>query len=304
MLFDRVASLVVGQSGKQGILIEDLRFSFKIEKTLTETLNNSTLSIYNLNPDSRRLVETPNNAVILNAGYKQESGPVACFVGIVRRSLTVREGQDWRTDFELDDGLIAYRDSKQSISFAPGIGGRDVLIAVSNKFGLPVRPIPDFTNKTYPQGFSFVGRTREAMAKVCNYLNLEWSIQNQEVQIIKKGGSLKRTAIVLNENTGMIGSPALEAKTMSEKAAAKKGITADTAGVIKRRKEDAKGEIEDMLEVQGYKVVSLLQPTIEPGHVVKLEAAGVNNWFKVEKLTHTGDTHGSEWKTELSLRFI
>lgn len=303
-LFNRTASLTVGQSGKQGILIEDLRFSFKIEKTLTETLNNSTLSIFNLNPDSRKLVETPNNAVILKAGYTDHIGAVTCFVGIVRRSLTVRDGQDWRTDFELDDGLIAYRDSKQSISFAPGSNGKDVLIAVSNKFGLPVRALPDIPNKTYPQGFSFVGRTREAMAKVCNYLNLEWSIQNQEVQIIKKGGSLKRTAIVLNENTGMIGSPALEAKTMSEKAAAQKGITADSAGVIKRRKEDAKGEIDDMLEVQGYKVVSLLQPTIEPGHVVKLESSGVDNWFKVEKIVHTGDTHGADWKSEISLRFI
>jgi len=304
MLFDRTAQLIVGQSGKKGILIEDLRFSFKIEKTLSETLNNSTLSIYNMSPDSRKLVETPNNAVILKAGYRQDVGAVTCFVGIVRRCLTVRDGVDWRTDLELDDGMIAYRDSKHTISFAPGASGAAVLAAVAAKFNLPIRPLPTFKNKTYPDGFSFVGRTRDAMSKVCQYLGLEWSIQNQEIQILVKGGSMKRTAIVLSSDTGMIGSPALEAKTMSDKAAAKAGISATDAGVIKRAKENDQGEVSQMLEIQGYKVVSLLQPTIEPGDVVKLVAEGVDNWFKVEKATHEGDTHSSEWKSTVSLRFI
>ena len=303
-LFDRTAELIVGQSGKDGVLIKDLRFSFKVEKRLTETLNNSTLSIYNLNPDSRALVATPNNAVILKAGYVGDVGAVTCFVGIVRRCLTVRDGQDWRTDLELDDGMIAYRDSKHSISFAPGTKGADVLRNVAARFNLPVRQFPNIENKIYPQGFAFVGRTREAMTSVCNYLGLEWSIQNQEIQVIKKGGSVKRTAIVLSSDTGMIGSPALEAKTMSEQAAADKGISTNDAGVIKRAKEDEKGEVKERLEIQGYKVVSLLQPTIEPGHVVKLQAAGIDGWFKVEKLEHIGDTHGGDWKTELSLRFI
>lgn len=303
-LFDRTAELIVGQSGKDGVLIKDLRFSFEIEKLLTETLNNSKVSIYNLNPDSRALVATPNNAVILKAGYVGDVGAVTCFVGIVRRCLTVRDGQDWRTDLELDDGMIAYRDSKHSISFAPGTKGADVLRYVAARFNLPVRQFPPIDNKIYPQGFAFVGRTREAMASVCNYLGLEWSIQNQEIQVIKKGGSVKRTAIVLSSDTGMIGSPALEAKTMSEKAAADKGISTNDAGVIKRAKEDEKGEVKERLEIQGYKVVSLLQPTIEPGHVVKLQAAGIDGWFKVEKLEHIGDTHGGDWKTELSLRFL
>jgi len=80
--------------------------------------------------------------------------------------------------------------------------------------------------------------------------------------------------------------------------------TATTAGVIKRRKEDAKGEVEDMLEVQGYKITSLLQPTIEPGHIIKLKSEGIDNWFKVEKVEHQGDTHGTDWKTICSVRFI
>jgi hypothetical protein len=308
MLFDRTAEIIVGQSGKEGIQIKDLRMSFKIEKTATETLNTSTVRIWNLNASSRALVETPNNAVIVKAGYTQDIGALTIFVGIVRRSLSVQDGPNWITELELDDGLIAYRDSKCSLSFNPGISGSDVIVAIANQFGLPVRPFPeDVASKQYADGFSFVGRTRDAMRKCCNYLNLEWSIQNQEISILKKGGVAKRTAIVLSADTGMIGVPKLEAKTMGEKAAAKKGITTNTAGVIKRpgKTSSKDGEVHERLEIQGYKVNSLLQPTIQPGSVVQLKSSGIDGeYFRVEKVVHSGDTHGKDWETEMTLRFI
>lgn len=307
-LFDRAVELVVGQSGQEGILIKDLRIAFKIEKTATETLNHSTIRIWNLNPTSRALVETPNNAVVLRAGYAQDKGPITIFVGIVRRSLSVQEGPDWITELELDDGLIAYRDSKCSLSFNPGTRGTDVIVAIANQFGLPVRPFPeDVTKKQYADGLSFVGRTRDAMKKVCNFLDLEFSIQNQEIQLLKKGGAVKRTAIVLSADTGMVGAPKLEAKTMSEVAAAKKGITTNTAGVIKRpsKTSNKSGVTHERLEVQGYKIKSLLQPTIQPGSVVQVKSSGIDGeYFRVETVHHNGDTHGKDFETEMVLRFI
>lgn len=303
-LFGRVAELVVGKSGGNGILIKDLRVSFGIEKTASETLNNSKISIYNLNPDNRKLVETPNNAVILKAGYSEDIGAITIFVGIIRRSLTIREGVDWVTELELDDGLIAYRDSKFSLTFPPGAKGSDVIAGVAKEFDLPVLPIPaDIASKTYPNGFSFVGRSRDAMGKVCQYLGAEWSIQNQQIQVLKKGGVAKRTAILLSPETGLIGSPALEAKTLSDKAAAKQGITTNSSGVIKRNTEK-NGDIKERLEIQGYKCKSLLQPTILPGDLVKLKSEGIDNFFKVEKVVHSGDNFGADWHSELSLRFV
>jgi len=306
MLFDRDVSLVIGQSGGKGVEVAGLRIDFSVEKTSTETLNNSTIEIYNLSPDSQKLIETPNNAVILKAGYKQDVGAKIIFVGIVRRSLTVRSGSDWVTKLELDDGLIAYRDSKRAFSFPAGASGIGVLRSVAASFGLSVRQFPtDIVDKVYPGGFSFVGRSREAMAKVCSYLGLEWSIQNQEIQVLKKGGVMQRTAVVLSEDTGLIGSPALEAKTLSDKAAAKQGITVNTAGVIQRRKATTDGDIETKLEVQGYKVVSLLQPTIEPGSVVQVKSKGIDGtFFRVESVTHSGSNFGGDFTSTLTLRFI
>lgn len=304
-LYDRVTELEVGQANGKGILIKDLRFSFNIEKTSSETLNNSTIKIYNLSKSSRKLVETPNNLLILRAGYNQDVGALTIFTGNVRRVLTSREGVDWVTDLELDDGLLAYRDSKVSLSFAPGIDAVNVLSNIASKFNIPVNTLPsDIVRKTYPSGYSFVGRVREAMTKVCDYLGLEWSIQNNQVQILKKGGSVKNQIIVLSPESGLIGSPAMESKTMGDKQAAKRGITINSAGVIKRNKETDSGNIKERLEIQGYKVKSLLQPTLQCGHIVKLKSEGIDGLFKIEKINHIGDNRSSEWLTELSLRFI
>lgn len=92
---------------------------------------------------------------------------------------------------------------------------------------------------------------------------------------------------------------------MTEKAAAKEGITRNQPGVrviLKRDKVD--GEQKPNLQVFGYKVKSLLQPLIEPGSFVQLKTKSIlGEFFRVEKLTHSGDTHGNEWHTELLLRY-
>ena len=304
MLFDRVGEIVIGQSGGNGVSIKDLRFSFSIEKNSSPTPNTNTLRIWNLNPTTRALIETPNNAVIVKAGYAQEVGPVTIFVGIVTRSTTVRDGADWITELEMADGVIAYRDAKTSISFHAGTNAATVIASIASRFGLPVKSVPK-SSKTYPAGFSFVGRIREAMDKACRYAGFEWSIQDQEIQVIIKGGTATTRAIVLSADSGMIGSPEPEAKTMSEKAAADKGITTNTAGVITKQATTESGEVKQRLEVRGYRVKSLLQPTIQPGGYVQIKSAMIDGqFFRVEDVKHVGDTGGGEWQTEMSLRFI
>ena len=308
MLFDRVASLVIGKPDGKAVEIRDLRFAFSIEKGTGENPNKCTCEVYNLAPDTRSLVETVNNVLILKAGYKQDVGEVTIFTGTVIRSITKRQGADWVTALEMSDGGIEYRDKKTTFSYAPGVSGQSVLSNIAATFGLPVRPLPaDIAQKQYPEGFAFVGRSREAMSKACQYLGLEWSIQNREIQILKKGKAVDMQAFVISSETGMIESPESESKTMSEAAAAKKGITTKQKGVRETfgTNNELDGEKGRKLEVQGYKVRTLLQPTLQPGGYVKLETKSINGeFFRVEAVTHSGDTHGQAWQSDLILRYV
>lgn len=306
MLFDRVASLVIGKEGQKGKELSELRFAFSIQKGSTKSPNKCTLRVWNAAPETRRQIEAIGNVLILKAGYKNDLGAVQIFAGDVTRALTLREGPDLVTELEMQDGLSEFRDTKVSLSFNRGVSAVTVLRDIAGRFGLPVRPLPDgIAARQYPSGFAFAGRLREAMDKACNYLGLEWSIQNREVQVIKKGGVFRKQALVLSPDSGMVESPMLESKTMTEKAAAKEGVTAAQPGVRATFERDNDGQMQRVLQVNGYKVRSLLQPTVEPGGYVQIKSKGIDGqFFRVEEVTHTGDTHGTAWQSELTLRFV
>lgn len=305
MLFNRVASLIIGKEGGKGRELAGLRFAFSIEKGSTKSPNKCTVRVWNAAPETRALIEVIGNVLILKAGYSEDIGAVTIFTGNVTRSLTVKEGADSITELEMVDGFLEFRDSKVALSFGRGATTQQVVTEISKQFGLAVRPFPtDVNQKTYPAGFAFVGRVRDAMDKACENAGLEWSIQNRQIQVIKKGGVFKQKAFVLSPDTGLIGSPDQESKTMTEKAAAKEGITSKQLGVSKSTKRDKNGTQQEVLQVTGYKVKSLLQPNMEPGGYVQIKSKGVKGeFFRVEQLTHTGDTHGNEWMTEATLRF-
>jgi hypothetical protein len=306
MLYNRVVSLVIGTEGGQGREVSNLRCAFSIEKGSTKSPNKCTARVWNASPATRAQIEVIGNVLVLKAGYTEESGAALIFAGNIIRTLTVREGADWITELEMQDGFLEFRDTKISLSFAKGVTTQQVVDNISKQFGLPVRPLPaSIAAKQYPGGFAFVGRVRDAMDKVCENSGLEWSIQNREIQVIPKGGVFKQRAYVLSPASGLLGSPSQESRTMTEKAAAKEGITSKQPGVrviLKRDKVD--GEPKRNLQVFGFKVKSLLQPLIEPGSYVQLKSKGVaGEFFRVETLTHNGDTHGNEWHTELLLRY-
>lgn len=305
-LFDRVVELTIGQEGGKGVTITDLRISFSIEKGATKNPNKCTCRIYNMSKATRELVQVVGNVLILKAGYRQDIGAQTIFTGTITRYLTVKEGPDWVTELEMMDGLLEFRDAKVSVSFAPGVQVVDVLRNVAGKFNLPVRTLPEnLAPIQYPDGFAFVGRVREAMDKVCEYMGLEWSIQNREVQIIQKGGIFKQKAVLLSSDTGMVGSPEQEAKTMTDKAAVKEGITKTQKGVQTTFRLDKDGNKQERLRVLGYRVKSLLQPTLEPGGYVQIKSIGIDGgFFRIERLVHSGGNYDSEFQTELTLRFV
>ena len=307
-LFLRTAEIVVGQPSGDAVSIKDLRFEFDIQKTSSKTANKCSLKVYNAAPNTIAMMETINNIVILKAGYEQDVGAVTLFTGTVCRSLTYQDGADVLTEMDLRDSVIPLRDAKISASYPPNTSALTVLKGVSANFGLPLKMSVNVTDRQYQAGFAYNGRARDAMDRVCNFLGLEWSAQDSELQIIRKGGVYADTAVVLSKDTGMVGYPRREAKTMTEKTAAKDGIKYGQKGVIRTvvDVEDPTAKLKERvtLEVQGYRVQSLLNPAIYPGAYVKLISRGIDGeFFRVEDARYTGDTHGQAWTVEALLRY-
>jgi hypothetical protein len=164
-----------------------------------------------------------------------------------------------------------------SLSYKDGTSAKKVLKDVLNKSGLPLRPfdMSKIADKQYVNGFSFIGMGKELLSRVCTYLGLEWSIQNDEIKLVVSGKGDDTRIIQLNPGSGLVGSPKRIADISGSH---KKGYT----------------------KIQGWKILSLLVPQMEPGSLVFVQSKEIpmGQMFRVVELTHRGDTHGDSWITE------
>lgn len=269
LLFGRKVQVSVGQRGKDALLIEGLRIVFKIEKTLEKTPNNSMIEVYNLSPQSRAAFEQKNAAIRVTAGYGDRAADI--FIGDIAKVITKRSGADIITSVEAQDGLLAYQTKEADLSFAAGSKVGDILNQLTQAFGLTKGEVQGVDEgDEYLNGASFSGKVHAQLdALLGKQPGVEWSIQDNQLQILPKSKGSSRPAIFLSPDTGLVGSPFKQVVLNQDIAKKKEGK-----------------EVEN-----GLTLKSLINADIVPGRLIKVEAQFVNGLFKVQKVVHAGDTH-------------
>lgn len=293
-LYGRLAEMTIGIPGQEGLLlrsfsfddrgnfIDGLRFKFNIEKNSDSTPNKAKIMIYNLSPDNRAALENKNTTVTLKAGYglildRNSSTIGTIFIGSGLKSFTTKEGPDYVTHIETDDGNEAYTEADINMSFGEGVKASSIIDTLASSMGIgkgDTSGIPD--NLGYIGGFSASGLSRDVMDDVVDKADAEWSIQDGQLQILPVGGANREEAVLLASalgpdrvNTGIVGSPT------------RSGFKGSA-----NKKEN------------GIEFTSLLQPDIRPGRRVKVESKEVNGFFVCRKVTHDGDTRTGPWHSK------
>jgi hypothetical protein len=292
--FDRAYSLIVGPGGGSGIEVADnLRLTFEISKNDSKNPNRSRIAIYNLKPENRSALERPGTRCVLKVGYHEEGGPLEAFQGDVVLAYSRYVGPDVETVLELGEGSKVLRDTHVSLSYPKGVTSGRVLKDLAGKLGVPLTMPDDVPERRWENGLSFHGPARVALDKVAHGAELAWSIQNGAVQIVRAGGSTNRTVVELAADSGLVGAPERERKDAQE--------ADETVDVGEGKKKRRKRVQSATVEQDGWRVRSLILPSVVPFDRVKLSSRTASGVFVVSELRHIGDTHGSEWITELKL---
>ena len=288
--FLRSYQLVIGKKGqKEGIVIEPpMRIAFDIEKDSENKPNENTIKIYNLAPTTRQAVEQPDMRCVLYAGYEQEGNILLCS-GDIATAYSYHDNADWVTELYVLDGLIEIRDTAVSLGYQGGVSSTQIVNDIAAKMGVPLVGADSLKSRLWANGFSFYGAARTALNKVVAGTGLEWSIQNGELQIVNRKGVTKRAGYVLAKDSGLIGFP----ERTREAARSKKQDTPN-------KKQEEKFAF-DRQARDGWNVKSLLLPMVNPCDKIKLESQTITNWFRVEKIKHSGDSHSGDWQSELHL---
>lgn len=283
MLFDRVASIVIGSpSSSNAIQLDGLKIVFTVTKDATKNSNRADVQIFNLSETTRNALSglskigARDEVLILKAGYKQEHGAEVLFVGNIASMTHTFAIPETITKISANDGGKAMRDAVVSVSYAQGAPLDKILTDALKALAIPKKVVASLGNKKLNNALAFQGRVVDLIEQVVKTGGAEFSVQNGEAKVIAQGATDDSRAIFISPDHGLIGSP--------------------------ERLENSSDESSPEQKKPGWKIRSLLQPKVEPGGVVAFKSRDIpEGQFRVEKVIHRGDTHGEAWETEIEL---
>ncbi len=281
-LFGRRWRLVAGVGAKAVEVDTNLRVAFKVERHHKPEPAEGRIDVYNLSEESRsRLSQTFERELgadftrpvvaSLEAGY-QDASPLI-FQGGIERVYHQREGADWVTVLEAADGATKVARQRVQLAVQKGARVTDVFGQVAKSMGVGVgSSLQQFVEdkfgrqlQAFAHGLTIAGSARESMDRITKAAGVEWSVQNEELVITKKGEPLPGQAVVLAPDTGLVASPEPGEK-----------------GIVRCK--------------------ALIQPGLEPARRVQLRSRSCNGFYRVERVVYDGDSHGSSWYAELDLK--
>jgi len=269
-LYGRSYALTVSLFGIPGFkfdstLVDVPDIEFTVVRNLKREPNTAKIRVYNLNPINRGKLELIKGAQVeLKAGYGFSTGIIFKGDCEIKNS---HEFPDWITTFYADDGGKCIQLDRVNLSLPAGTTVMTAITTLAAQMRVGIGNAPAIASagtlvggagQAFLNGIVMSGSAAKQMNRLCKSAGLEWSVQNDALQLTLKGVPLPTTAVLLNELSGMVGKP-----------------TITNEGILNVR--------------------SLLNKDIIPGGLISITSLQVTGLFRAEKCTYTGNSIGQEW---------
>lgn len=275
-LYKRSMSLTLarGQVGtyvtqpNNAIIITDLRVTFTIEKTISKEPDTANIAIYNLSERTRSEFQKHPLWMRLDVGY--DGVLKRLFSGDIRLAQSRRERPNWVTELQCGDGERAIKFARNTRSYKAGTDVKTVLGDLASSMGMKIptsiSDAREFADQ-FVNGVTLSGPSQDQMTDMLKRYGMDWNVQDNQLQILRDSDTAGRAYLISPDN-GMIETP-----TMS--APSKPG------------------------EPPRLVLDCLVYPELKPGALLQVRSETVNGYHKITKVTHTGDTHGEPWTTNV-----
>ena len=279
---NRQYTLQIGQGKGSGIEITGLHITFKVNKGSDNKrrTNKATVKIYNLSEEHQKYIEAPFVECVLSVGYIG-AGMHRLFAGQVTVAGTEKEGTETVTEIQIDSLYTQLNHKTVSKTAPAGVSVKGVIENLVKEMDGVSRVVFSGTNitKSFVDGYPLSGSPRQIINELGEAFELEWQIDDDVMYIQDAGKSYmlnNSKAFKISETSGLIDRPYFD---QIEKQRGKK----------------------DKLRAarNGLKLKILLNPAIVAGSIVYIEYGDKTGYYKVERLTHSGEYLGNDWTTEL-----
>lgn len=253
---------IIGKSDT--LVINNLRISFDIDKTINEKPNPATIWVWNLNRSHlNQILSGAFDKVALSVGYQTLT---QIYSGDITKASVQRHDLDFILTLECADGFRAYTQARITSTLKSGSNDEQILTELSKTLPNVNLGTVEVTNKRkLPRGKVMNGDTRELLNRLARNSGADWSIQDGELVFLPKNKVLKAEAILISQETGMVNAPE---------------------------------HTDDGLELQ-----CLLNPQLVIGGLVEVKSIldYFNGQYKVVKLLHSGDAMEGDWLSKMTV---
>lgn len=278
--FKRRCDVLVAARSGAGLDLSQLRIVFNVSKEDKETPNKARIKIYGVSEETIERVRREFVEVIIQAGYEENYGL------IFRGNITqVRSGKEGGTDTYMEiaagDGDEAYVFGTIARSLSAGATPNDIVSAAGIA---PAGYVPDLGGTRLPRGKVMYGMKRDFLRAVADSTDTTWSVQDGKLQFVPLTGVLPGQAVVLNSKTGLVGAPEQTVDGIEARALLNPLLRIGGRVLINER---------DVQSISLRKEKKAEKKDKEPALIA------ADGQYRVIKITHTGDTRGQEWYSEM-----
>jgi len=186
-----------------------LDMSFNVFQSETSEPNTGECVLYNLSETNRNKISETGKIEVF-AGYNGVYKLIS--IGDIVTVNNRKPDTDWQTQIQWGDGIRSYLDVNFRKSYKEGVGVKDIFKDIFNQLGLAVDSITDELDEITNGGLSISGKAKDLLNKLTKDYGLTWSIQDDEVRVVKQGQPINTEAIVISPETGLLEFPQVSEK--------------------------------------------------------------------------------------------
>lgn len=256
-------------------VVKNLRLRFRIEKNLYGLPNLGQLELFNANADTLSRLQTKFTKIILDAGY--EGNVRTIFTGDIRNVFERSEGIDDIALIFAGDGEKAWQNSTFNKTLSENIAVKKVVEEIAASFsGISLGSLQGLDKPADKlRGQVLSGSSKEIMDTLARDYGFQWSIQNGELVTVPNASPLTDVdAVLVNERTGMIGSPTVTELGVNVTTYLNPEFIPNRAFIVES---------------------SFAENNIGGAQLRTIENVSANGLFKAFNVVFDGDTHGNNW---------
>jgi hypothetical protein len=279
LYFNRVCKVVIENANQ--ITIEDSRIKFEVIKSCNPQENNGRIEIHNLSPATRRLITAGDSLIKLYAGYQNNKGLIELGQGDISNVTTNRSKTETVTQIYIAEGQKQIKTNSVSISFKGTVQLAEILNDFAAKTGLTFKTIGVNKGASVQNGYAAIGAPDTVLDELALNFKFKWSMQNGIIILRGDEQVSANEIMLLSPSTGLILNPET-VKKISRKLA----------------------KSPEPLPQNIYSIQALLQPQLQVHDVIALKSSDLSGRYQILKISHTGDTRGNDWYSDMEVQQI